>query len=446
MADRYPHSLAVERALLGACLLDPSGLDRVAAWLEAGAFYRVAHQLVYAALLRLRDSGRAIDLVTVAEELRRHGELEDVGGPAYLAGLVDGMPRTNAVETYARELLALASRRRAIQAATRLAECAADESKPLDQIVDETQEVLAGLRLAGESAVVPMADVVAESIPFIEALIDGTGEPGIPTGIASLDQLTLGLQAGSLIILAARPSMGKSAMAIQIARHVSRTSGQVLLASLEMSRQEIELRLLALESGVSSYRLRRGALTAEERSALIAASERLAQLPIDIADRPPMTVASIRSWARQLAARARLRLVVVDYLQMLSPVGPSRENRVVELGEMTASLKRLARELELPVLALSQLSRAPEQRASKRPQLADLRESGSLEQDADLVLLLYRPEQYPELARPENRGDAELIVAKHRHGPTGLLKLRWEPDLMRFSDRGGADAIQTDVA
>lgn len=440
LETRYPHSLPAERALLGACLIEATAIDRVVAWLVPEAFYRHAHQLIYRAICRLREAGRTIDLVTVAEVLRADGVLEQAGGPAYLAGLVDGVPRTSSVEEYGRVLAELLVRRRLLQAATRVSALATDQSQPLDRVLDAARETILTVRGPQDEGAVSMAAVAQQSITLLSDLIEGEGRPGLATGIEPLDRLTLGWQPGWLVLLAARPSMGKSALAHQIAREVARRSGPVLIVSAEMSQEEIYLRLLALESGVSSFRLRRGGLAPGEVQAVIQAAERLSDLPMFFLDRPPITTATIRARAQELAATSGLRLVVVDYLQLLAPIDPSQP-RVAQLGEISLALKTLARRLEVPVLALSQLSRAPEQRPQKRPQLADLRESGALEQDADLVVLLYRPEHYPELAKPENRGLAELIVAKNRHGPTGLVRLDWEAALMRFAPRMPGRAV-----
>jgi replicative DNA helicase len=428
-----PHNLEAERSVLGAILIHNEAFNDAAEILTAEDFYRDAHRRIFHKMVGLSERGAAIDLVTLKEDLLRSSELDEVGGPAYIASLVDGVPRSTNVGSYARIIKEKAALRELIFSANKILANAYEADQDAAIILDEAEQSIFSI---AENRVRPgfvsMRDLAHRSFEAIEqAVARKQLVTGVPTGFVDLDEMTSGLQPGELVIIAARPSMGKTALALNIAQHVgTRTDRTVGIFSLEMSKEQLFLRMLTSEAGIDSHRLRTGFLGENDWTRLSTAMGTLADARIFIDDSPSVAVLEMRAKARRLVLEHGLNLILVDYIQLMQS-GGRYENRTLELGAISRGLKGLAKELAVPVVALSQLSRAPEARADHRPMLADLRESGALEQDADVVVLLFRADQYPG-AKEEERGIAELHVAKQRNGPTGLVKLAFLKEYTRF--------------
>jgi replicative DNA helicase len=428
-----PHSLDAERSVLGAILIHNETFNDAAEILRPEDFYRDAHRRIFQKMVALSERGTAIDLVTLKEDLLRSSELDEVGGPAYIASLVDGVPRGSNVASYARIIKEKSALRELIFSANRILVNAYEADQDAAYILDDAEQAIFSI---AENRVRPgfvsMRDLAHQSFEAIEqAVARKQLVTGVPTGFVDLDEMTSGLQPGELIIVAARPSMGKTALALNIAQHVgTRTDRTVGIFSLEMSKEQLFLRMLTSEAGIDSHRLRTGFLGENDWSRLGTAMGTLAESRIFIDDSPSVAVLEMRAKSRRLVLEHGLNLILVDYIQLMQSAG-RYENRTLELGAISRGLKGLAKELGVPVVALSQLSRAPEARADHRPMLADLRESGALEQDADVVILLFRADQYPD-AKEEERGIAELHVAKQRNGPTGLIKLAFLKEYTRF--------------
>jgi replicative DNA helicase len=400
-------------------------------------FYKPAHRKIFDAVVSLFARGEAIDSVTVAEELRRMGNLESIGGKPYLFHLVNSVPAASNAFYYARIVEETALLRRLIEATQQAAAMAFDSGDDVGEIVDSIEHLILSVaekRLNDNFS--HIRDLLHEQLERVEALQEkGASITGVPTGFVDLDNLTSGLQESNLIIVAARPSFGKTSLALNIAQQAATDHNiPVAIFSLEMSRQELVQRLVCSEALVDVSKLRRGNLNDQDWSRLATAVGRLADAPVYIDDTESVTVLEIRAKARRLKQRSGLGLVIIDYLQLMS--GPRRsENRQQEISEISRSLKILARELKVPVIAVSQLSRAVESRQDKRPMLADLRESGAIEQDADVVMFIYRDERY----NPDStdKGTAEIIVAKHRNGPVGHLKLTFLEHYTKFANYMG---------
>ncbi len=428
-----PHNLEAERSVLGAILIHNEAFNQAAEFLKPHDFYRDAHRRIFQKMVALSERGGAIDLVTLKEDLARSGELEEVGGPAYIASLVDGVPRSTNVDSYARIIKEKSALRDLIFSANKILATAYEAEQDAALILDEAEQAIFSI---AEDRVRPgfvsMRDLAHQGFEAIEqAVARKQLVTGVPTGFVDLDEMTSGLQPGELIIVAARPSMGKTALALNIAQHVgTRTDRTVGVFSLEMSKEQLFLRMLTAEAGIDSHRLRTGFLGENDWTKLSTAMGQLAEARIFIDDSPGVAVLEMRAKARRLMLEHGLHLILVDYIQLMQSAGRF-ENRTLELGAISRGLKGLAKELGIPVVALSQLSRAPEARADHRPMLSDLRESGALEQDADVVVLLFRADQYPNAAE-EERGIAELHVAKQRNGPTGLVKLAFLKEYTRF--------------
>jgi replicative DNA helicase len=429
-----PHNLDAERALLGAMLLSR---DAVAAAAEvipgSDVFYRPAHAHIYEAITVLTSRGDAPDTVTVAEELRRTGLLDNAGGPAALLALQTDAPSTANAAHYARIVRDHALLRRLIAAASTIENRAYDVPEDVRQAVDEAESLVFDIaRHEGEGTTSRLSAILSDTLTHIEHLHDhGSEITGTPTGYYDIDEMTAGLQPGALIVVGARPAMGKTALALGMAAHAAVKAGRaVLIFSLEMSKVELVQRILCADARIDSKKIRNGRLLEGDWEAIATSMGRLGDARVWIDDNPNVTIMEIRSKARRLRQEAgRLDMVVVDYIQLMTG-RTSAENRQVEVAEISRGLKLLARELDCPVVALAQLNRSLEQRGDKRPMLSDLRESGSLEQDADVVMFLYREEVYEPT--PENAGLAEVIVAKQRNGPTGVARLSWLGHYTRF--------------
>ncbi|HSO96089.1 MAG TPA: replicative DNA helicase [Acidimicrobiia bacterium] len=432
-----PHNLEAEESLLGAMLLSRDAITAaVETGVEASDFYKPAHTHLFDAVMSLYGQGEPVDPVTVAEELRRADLLDSLGGRATLLQLQAATPASANATHYAKIVNELALLRRLIGVAGDIAEMGYDDSQEVVETLDRAEALVFEVaeRRVSES-MVKVSDALQETLDQLEALYDSSGDiTGVPTGYTGLDHQLLGLQPSNLIVVAARPGAGKTSLALGAAANVAMEARKpVLFFSMEMGTLELTKRLLAGEARVDARRLQTGNIPEADWTRLSHAVGRLAEAPLFIDDNPHCTVMEMRAKARRTKARhGDLGLVVVDYLQLMTPMARRAENRQVEVAEISRGLKILARELDCPVMALSQLNRQLEYRADKRPMLADLRESGSLEQDADVVIFIYRDEIYnPD---SDQRGTAEIIVAKHRNGPTGTTRLAFVDRLTKFAN------------
>jgi replicative DNA helicase len=431
-----PHNLEAERSVLGAILVHNDAFNMAAQVIDSSDFYRDAHRRIFDKMVQLNERNQAIDFVTLKEELSRAGEIDEVGGPAYVASLADGVPRATNVEYYARIVKEKATLRNLIFAANKILTNAYEADQESDLILDEAESsifAVADDRL--KAGFVPMRDLVKESFPKIEQLFEQKRLiTGCPTGFVDLDEMTRGLQPGDLIIVAARPSMGKTSLVLNMAQHVAiQPDSTVGFFSLEMSKESLFLRLLTSEAQIDSHRLMSGAIGQKDYGRISHALETLSAMRLFIDDTANIGVLEMRAKARRLQAEHKLSLLVVDYIQLMSGRGRF-ENRTLELAAISRSLKGLAKELRVPIVVLSQLSRAPESRSDHRPQLSDLRESGALEQDADVVILIYREDAYNRDPNNPDAGTAELILAKQRNGPTGVVRLAFLREQTRFAN------------
>ena len=430
-----PQNLDAEMSLLGAVLIDDEVLANVSDRLKAGDFYDKRHATIYDAMFRLYEHHKPIDLLTLSDELSKRDELELVGGSAYLTELTNYVPTAAHAEAYADMVTQKAVRRRLIKASSDIAELGFDEDKNIQELLETAESNLFSVSDAGtKQDLVSLEHILTESFDRIEELHrDRDKLRGVKTGYRDLDNLTAGLQKSDLLILAARPAMGKSTFALNIAYNIANREKQaVLVFSLEMSKEQLVDRMLAEAAGVDAWNIRTGNLSDDDFEKLSNAMGEMAEAPIFIDDTPGLTVLEMRTKARREAHNQPLGLIIVDYLQLMSGSrGMGNDfNRVQEVSEISRGLKLIARELNVPVVALSQLSRSVESRNPQIPQLADLRESGSIEQDADLVMFLYREDYYnPETDRQHI---TDLIIAKHRNGPTGRIELYFHPERLRF--------------
>jgi len=442
-----PHDPGAEEAVLGCILLDSQSIYKVVHFLKPEDFFREANQWIYQTCLELTDRGEPLDERTLAHELARKGKLEAIGGEAYLVHLLSSVPSHLYIEHYAQIVYRLSKMRQLIAAGGQIAAIGYEAGPDIDEALDRAEDIL--FRLRTDQSIrdfIPLRQVLDQYLEEVAQRAAPPKEgvlPHIFTGYSVLDEWLGGLQRADLIILAARPSLGKTSLALGIVRNAAMEyNAKVAVFSLEMSREAIAERLLAGEAGVDTRRLRLGLYNEEEERKLMDAAGVLSEAHIYIDDTPQIRITELRSKARRLHYQLKgLDLIVVDYLQLVQGGGRA-ESRVQEIGQISRSLKALARELEVPVLAVSQLSRAPEWRASHRPQLSDLRESGNLEQDADIVLFIYRDDVYyteeewleEHPTKPYPKGIAQIIIAKHRNGPTGEVSLRFIPRLAKFTD------------
>ncbi len=429
-----PHNLEAERSVLGAILIHNDAFNIAAELIDSRDFFRDAHRRVFDKMVGLNERGQAIDLVTLKDELGRTGDLEDVGGAAYIAALGDGVPRSTNVEHYARLVKEKSTLRNLIHSAGKIVSTAYRAEEDADTILDQAeQEIFSIAEDRIHSGFVPLSDLVQGSFSAIEQLQEHKGMvTGVPSGFVDIDSLTSGFQSSDLIIIAGRPSMGKTSFALNVAQHVGiKMDRAVGIFSLEMSKEQLFMRMLTAEAEVDAHRFRGGFLSERDYGQLSKALGRLSEARVFIDDTASLGVLEMRAKARRLKAEHGLDLLMVDYLQLMQGRGRF-ENRTQELASISRALKGLAKELDVPVLALSQLSRAPEARTNRRPQLSDLRESGALEQDADVVMFVFREEQYSPT--PENENLAEIIIGKQRNGPTGSVKLAFLKQYTRFAN------------
>jgi replicative DNA helicase len=441
-----PHNLEAERSVLGAILIDNDTYNVAAAMLDAKGFFRDAHRRIFERMADLSERSQPIDLVTLKEELERAGELDEVGGPAYVASLVDGVPRSTNVEYYAQIVKEKATLRSLIFSANRIVSSAYEADQEADLILDEAESaIFAVAEDRIKTGFVPMRDLVRDSFPKIEKLFENKKfVTGVETGFDDIDRKTRGLQPGDLVIVAARPSMGKTSLVLNICQYVATHGGVAGFFSLEMSKESLFMRMLASEAKIDTYRLLSGQIGQKEYGQITHALETLSEGQLFVDDTAGIGVMEMRAKARRLKAEHGLHLLAIDYVQLMTGRGRF-ENRNLELASISRSLKGLAKELSVPIIVLSQLSRAPEARSDKRPMLSDLRESGALEQDADVVAMIFREEMYKTDDQPaDSDGVAEIIIAKQRNGPTGTVKLTFLREQTRFANYSGPGYASSD--
>jgi replicative DNA helicase len=428
-----PHSLEAERSILGAILMDNHTLNAAIEKLKTDDFFLDPHRRIFERMVGLGELQQAIDLVTLTEDLHRHGDLEAAGGAAYLAQLLDGVPRISNIEHYARIVKEKSVLRNLAHKANAIKEAALDADDDADAILDRAEsEIFALAEERVRSGLIGVKELVRENFERIDRIFsEGRRITGLATGYPELDNETAGLQPSELIILAARPSMGKTALALNLAENIAvRNHLPVAVFSLEMSKESLLMRLLASHARVDAHKFRTGHMTREDRTKVMESLGELAEVPLWIDDSASATVLEMGAKARRLARDKGLSLMIVDYIQLISARGRFG-NRNEEVSSISRSLKGLAKELKIPVLVLSQLTRAPE-REDRDPQLADLRESGAIEQDADVVMFISRPKFYDKDAPEEERNRTKLIIAKQRNGPTGVLHFTFNNRLTRF--------------
>ncbi|MFD1734969.1 replicative DNA helicase [Bacillus salitolerans] len=433
-ADRTPpQNIEAEQAVLGAIFLEASSLTVVSEILIPEDFYRASHQKIFHTMLTLSEKGEPVDLVTVTSELADLKLLEEIGGVSYLSDLANSVPTAANVEYYAKIIEEKSILRRLIRTATTIATDGYSRDDEVDVLLNEAEKsILDVSRRKGGGAFQNIKDVLVDAYDNIEQLATRVGEiTGIPTGFTELDRMTAGFQRNDLIIVAARPSVGKTAFSLNIAQNVATKAGEnVAIFSLEMGAQQLVMRMLCAEGNINAQALRTGKLTPEDWGKLTMAMGSLSNAGIYIDDTPGIKINEIRSKCRRLKQESGLGMILIDYLQLIQGNGRAGENRQQEVSEISRSLKALARELQVPVIALSQLSRGVESRQDKRPMMSDIRESGSIEQDADIVAFLYRDDYYDK--ESENKNIIEIIIAKQRNGPTGTVELAFVKEYNKF--------------
>jgi replicative DNA helicase len=435
LGRRPPQDIAAEQSVLGGMMLSKDAIADVVESVRAADFYRPAHEIVFDAITDLYGRGEPADAVTVADELTKLGQLSRIGGPAYLHELLSSVPTAANAGYYARIVRERAVLRKLVEAGTRIVQLGyAPEGGDVEELVNAAQaEVYAVTERRVSEDYLPLSEVIEGTIDEIEASGHrGDGLIGIPTGFVDLDQLTNGLHPGQMVVIAARPAVGKSTVGLDIARSAAiRNDMTAVIFSLEMSRNEITMRLLSAEARIPLQNMRKGTMRDEDWTRLARTMGEVNEKPLFIDDSPNMSLMEIRAKCRRLKQRHDLKLVIVDYLQLMTS-GKRVESRQQEVSEFSRALKLLAKEIEVPVIAISQLNRGPEQRTDKKPQMSDLRESGSIEQDADMVILLHREDMYEK--ESPRAGEADFIVAKHRNGPTDTITVAFQGHYSRFVD------------
>jgi replicative DNA helicase len=428
-----PQNLDAEKSLLGAVLIDEETLADISEHVTAKDFYEKRHAIIYSGMMRLYEKHSPVDLLTLTDELKRKKDLDTVGGSAYLTELTNYVPTAAHAEAYAELVAQKAVRRRLIKASGEISELGYDEETTTQELLEKAEaELFSVSDQTLKQDLVSIESILTESFDRMEELHRNKGTlRGIRTGYRDLDNMTAGLQRSDLIILAARPAMGKTTLVTNLAYNVATIAKQpVLFFSLEMSKEQLVDRMLADASGVDAWNIRTGNLSDDDFSKLSDAMGEMAEAPIYIDDTPGVSVLEMRTKARRAAHEQPLGLIIIDYLQLMQGSGRGDGNRVQEVSEISRGLKLIARELNVPVIALSRLSRSVESRSPQIPQLSDLRESGSIEQDADIVMFIYREAYYNPETERENITD--LIISKHRNGPTGKIELYFHPERLRF--------------
>ncbi len=429
-----PQSLEAEESVLGGILLDPHALDRVIEVMGPDDFYRETNRKIFLTMLVLTERGEPIDLITLTDALKTRAELQEIGGASYLAELSEKVPSAANIAYYARMVKEKAVLRSLINVSGEIVSRAYTGQENIEQFLDEAERLIFDV---SEQRIRPafakVGDMIMDTIKTIEQLYERKElVTGVPTGFLDLDQKTAGFQPADLVIIAARPSMGKTAFVLNIAQYVAmQAETAVGIFSLEMAKEQLVMRMLCAEARVDNAKVRAGYLAERDFPRLALAAGRLAEAPIYIDDTPGQNILELRAKARRLKREANLGLIIIDYLQLMRGL-TAQENRTQELAEISRSLKALAKELGLPVVALSQLNRQVELRADKRPIMSDIRESGSIEQDADVIMFIYRDEVYH--AESEEEGTAEIIIGKQRNGPTGMVRLAWRSEYTRFDN------------
>ena len=438
-----PHSLEAESSVIGGLLLDNSAWDKIGDMLAEADFYRYEHRQVFASISSLINNNRAADVITVFEHLQTQGKAEEIGGLAYLNSLAQYVPSSANIRRYAEIVRERSILRKLISVSDEIATSAiSTKGKPVPQILDEAEQKIFNIGEEGarmRQGFQSMGNLVVQLLDRVEEMSQNPNDiTGVPTGFFDLDRMTSGMQAGDLIVLAARPSMGKTALAINVAENVALKEGlPVAVFSMEMGASQLAIRIVGSIGRIDQTRLRTGKLLDEEWPRLSEAVERLRNVSLSIDETPGLTPSELRANARRLARSCgKLGLVVVDYLQLMSgSSGTDGDNRATELGEISRGLKMLAKELQCPVIALSQLNRGVEQRTDKRPMMSDLRESGAIEQDADVIMFIYRDDYYNKDSKEP--GVAEIIIGKQRNGPTGTVKLTFLKPITKFESYAG---------
>ena len=434
-----PHNLEAEKSVLGAILIQNEAFNHAAELIDSKDFFRNAHTRIFEKMVVLSERGDAIDFITLKEELSKSGELDSVGGPAYIASLADGVPRSANVEYYAKIVKEKSTLRSLIHSANKILVEAYEAEQEPDLLLDEAERsIFAIAEDRIRAGFVPLRDLVQTSFAQIEKLQQQKGMiTGVPTGFVDLDEMTSGLQPSDLVLVAARPSMGKTSFVLNIAQHIGTSTDMTVgFFSLEMSKEQLFMRMLTSEARIDAHRFRTGYLNEKDYGRLSHALGTLAEAKVFIDDTASIGVLEMRAKARRLKAEHGLHMIIIDYIQLMQGRGRF-ESRQAEIASISRSLKGLAKELNVPIVALSQLSRASETRADHRPQLSDLRESGALEQDADVVMFIYRAEQYRDSdgnPNTEEQGTAEIIIGKQRNGPIGTAKLAFIKEHTRFEN------------
>ena len=443
MIDRVPpQNIEAEQAVLGAMLLEREAIAKVMEKLRSEDFYREAHKVIFNAMLELYNRNEAVDLVTVTEVLKKNGKLEDVGGIAYVTSLANSVPTAANVVYHAGIVEEKSILRQLVRSATEIAELGYEGSEDVSDIIDSAEKKILDIsNRKKDTDFVPINNIVMDSFKDLEALMNNkNGLTGLPTGFVDFDNLTSGLHGSDFIILAARPSMGKTALSLNIVQNVAIRSGKqtdgkpkvVAFFSLEMSKEQLVTRMIAMDSLVDSQKVQTGQLAEDDWDQVLASAESIAAAPLYIEDSSALTISELRSKCRQLKSKNNLGLIIIDYLQLMSTTGRV-ESRQQFVSDMSRSLKMLARELDVPIIALSQLNREVDKRPDHKPVLADLRESGSIEQDADVVMFIYRDDYYnPDT---DKKGISEIIIAKQRKGATGSVDLVWLQEYTKFANK-----------
>lgn len=431
-SQQIPYSQEAEEATIGAVLVNPVAYFGVASFLQPDDFFILRHKYIWQALTRLVDRSEPIDYLTLTQELRDMDKLAEIGGPAYLTQLINSTPTSVHAEIYGRLVERAATRRRLMSASDEIKALALNEELTIEQVINESESKLFDVterQLTRE--LIPMREAISTYFDRIEHLMVNKDEAlGLPSGFKDLDKLLGGLQKSDLIIFAGRPGMGKTSFMLSAAVNLARLGARIAIFSMEMGVEQIVSRLVSMEAAINSQNLRSGQLTQQEYSRFVHAAGNLSNFRIFIDDTPAMSPLQMRTKCLRMAREHGIDLVVVDYMQLMNAGGVYENNRVQEISYISRNMKEMARELNVPVMSAAQLSRAVEQRQDKRPVLSDLRESGSIEQDADIVMFLYRDEVYNEATEFPNQAD--IIIAKHRNGPTGTISLYFEKTLTKF--------------
>ena len=436
MQERIPaQNIEAEQAVISAILIDNKAMNNVAEILKPPDFYRMTHQIIYKTMLEMHAKQQPIDMITVIEELKNRNKLDDVGGVSYITLLANIVPTSANALYHARIVVNNAIKRQLTDSGAAIAALGYEDDDVVQNLIDKAEQTLhaVSLRKSGK-AFVPIHNILEHTMDRMNALqANGDTVTGLSTGFTDLDNRTAGFQNSDLILIAARPSMGKTALVLNIAQHLALKENRcVAIFSLEMSKEQLTNRLFSMESHVDAQKIRTGDLTEAEWADLVESAGNIGESKLIIDDTPAITAAELRSKCRKYKLEYGLEMIIIDYLQLMSGSGKSGESRQQEISEISRSLKAIARELNVPVVSLSQLSRAVESRPNHRPMLSDLRESGAIEQDADVVMFIYRDDYYNQDS--EKKGIAEIIIAKQRNGPIGTVELSWQPALTKFAN------------